>query len=67
MTDNDFIEEDWERQAQLDYAFVLEREYEMQAEYEQWLSKNRKPAKITILTPIENEVPSDTLPFWRIN
>jgi len=54
---------DWEREADEYFMFQIEYEQEMRAEYEQWLESQRKPAKITILTPIENEVPNNTLPF----
>ena len=54
---------DWETEANEYYMYQVEKEEEIKAEYQEWLDKQRKPAKITILTPIKNEVSSDPLPF----
>lgn len=69
-----FEQEDFERQAQLDYMYLKEREMEMQQEYEEWLEEealaNRLPAKIEILTkefkPIEHEDECNSLPLGRV-
>jgi len=59
------IDLDWEREADKYYIYQMEREEEIRAEYEQWLLTQKKPAKITILTPIKqkDEVSNHTLPF----
>jgi len=57
------IDLDWEKEADRYYMYQLEQEEETKAQYYAWLDKQRKPAKITILTPIKNEVSNDTLSF----
>lgn len=44
------INEDWEREAQKDFVYLLEQKMLMEEEYRQWLTKeeNRKPALIKV-------------------
>lgn len=45
-------EEDFEREAQKDYMYLLEKEMEEEEEYREWIKthEQRLPAKIKILT-----------------
>jgi len=44
------INEDWEREAQKDFVYLLEQKMMMEEEYRQWMTKenNRKPALIKV-------------------
>ena len=44
------LNEDWEREAQKDFVYLLEQRMLMEEEYRQWLTKeeNRKPALIKV-------------------
>lgn len=44
------INEDWEREADKDFVYLLEQQMLMEEEYKQWLTKeeNRKPALIKV-------------------
>lgn len=44
------INEDWEREADKDFVYLLEQKMLMEEEYRQWLTKeeNRKPALIKV-------------------
>jgi hypothetical protein len=56
MTDNRFIEEDWERLSDLDKMYLRERENEIWEEYQQWIDEQeRQPAKIVVNMPKEVE------------
>lgn len=67
MSEGHDIDLDWEREADRYYMYQVEREEEIRAEYEQWLDSQRKPAKITVLTPIKckeiYESKHNTIPF----
>lgn len=45
-----YINEDWEREAQKDFVYLLEQKMMMEKEYRQWMTKenNRKPALIKV-------------------
>jgi hypothetical protein len=45
-----YINEDWEREAQKDFVYLLEQKMMMKEEYRQWMTKenNRKPALINV-------------------
>lgn len=66
MSEGHNIDLDWEKESDRDYIFLMEHQKDIEDEYYQWLGKNKKPAKITILTPIKekkNEVSDNTLSF----
>jgi len=44
------LNEDWEREADKDFVYLLEQKMLMEEEYRQWLTKeeNRKPALIKV-------------------
>jgi hypothetical protein len=66
MSEGHNIDLDWEKESDRDYIFLMEHQKDIEDEYYQSLSKNKKPAKITILTPIKekkNEVSDNTLSF----
>ncbi len=45
------LNEDWEREADKDFVYLLEQRMLMEEEYRQWLTKerNRKPALIKVI------------------
>ncbi len=48
----DWIEEDWEREALKDYAYLLEAQYEQEKE-------EKRPAKIELITEKKTEKQND--------
>ena len=49
MSDNKFIEEDYERLPEMDKMYLMEKEYELWEEYQEYVdSQERLPAKVTI-------------------
>lgn len=60
------INEDFEREFEKDGVYLLEEKMLMEQEYREWLSKNRKPAKIVIVDKdkiLQNEPVRNLLPF----
>lgn len=60
------INEDFEREFEKDSVYLLEEKMLMEQEYREWLSKNRKPAKIVIVDKdkiLQNEPVRYVLPF----
>jgi hypothetical protein len=52
MTDNKYVEEDYERIPLLDKLYLQEREREIWEEYQEWIDdQERKPAKIVVIMP----------------
>jgi organic radical activating enzyme len=52
MTDNKYVEEDYERIPLLDKLYLQEREREIWEEYQEWVDdQERKPARIEIVMP----------------
>lgn len=51
---------DWEHEAQKDYIYILERQRDIEASWQEWEHKKRKPAKI-----ITNEILSRRSSFRR--
>jgi organic radical activating enzyme len=52
MTDNKFVQEDYERLPLLDKLYLHERESEIWEEYQEWIDdQERKPAKIVVIMP----------------
>ena len=52
MTDNKFVEEDWERIPYTDKMYLYEREREIWEEYQEWMDRqDRLPAEINIIIP----------------
>lgn len=50
MTDNEYIEEDWERLPEMDRMYLMERENELWEEYQEWCDeRDRLPAKVTVI------------------
>ena len=48
MSDNKWIEQDWERMAQSDEMWQMIREKELEEEYWRMQEKEKKPAKINV-------------------
>jgi hypothetical protein len=66
MQMNTIIGEDYEREFEKDSVYLLEEKMLMEQEYREWLSKNRKPAKIVVIDKdkiLQNEPVRDILPF----
>jgi hypothetical protein len=66
MQMNTIIAEDYEREFEKDSVYLLEEKMLMEQEYRDWLSKNRKPAKIVIIDKdkiLQNESVRYVLPF----
>jgi hypothetical protein len=66
MQMNTIIAEDYEREFEKDSVYLLEEKMLMEQEYREWLSKNRKPAKIVIIDKdkiLQNESVRYVLPF----
>jgi hypothetical protein len=60
------INDDFEREFEKDSVYLLEEKMLMEQEYREWLSKNRKPAKIVIVDKdkiLQNESVRNLLPF----
>lgn len=60
------INDDFEREFEKDGVYLLEEKMLMEQEYREWLSKNRKPAKIVIVDKdkiLQNESVRYVLPF----
>lgn len=60
------INEDFEREFEKDGVYLLEEKMLMEQEYREWLSKNRKPAKIVVIDKdkiLQNEPVRNLLPF----
>lgn len=54
MTDNKFVEEDWERLSETEKMYIWEKENEVWEEYQEWIEKQEKlPAKIIVKMPEE--------------
>jgi len=63
---NTIIAEDYEREFEKDSVYLLEEKMLMEQEYRDWLSKNRKPAKIVVIDKdkiLQNEPLRYVLPF----
>lgn len=61
MSDNIFIEEDWQRAYEMDKLYQREREIQMMNDYWEWFFKHeeeRLPATINVVVPKgeENEI-----------
>ncbi len=66
MQMNTIIAEDYEREFEKDSVYLLEEKMLMEQEYRDWLSKNRKPAKIVVIDKdkiLQNEPLRYVLPF----
>ena len=66
MQMNTIIAEDYEREFEKDGVYLLEEKMLVEQEYREWLSKNRKPAKIVIIDKdkiLQNESVRYVLPF----
>ena len=60
------INDDFEREFEKDGVYLLEEKMLMEQEYREWLTKNRKPAKIVIVDKykiLQNEPVRNLLPF----
>lgn len=60
------INDDFEREFEKDSVYLLEEKMLMEQEYRDWLTKNRKPAKIVIVDKdkiLQNEPVRYVLPF----
>jgi hypothetical protein len=63
---NTIIGEDFEREFEKDGVYLLEEKMLVEQEYREWLTKNRKPAKIVIVDKykiLQNESVRYVLPF----
>jgi len=63
---NTIIAEDYEREFEKDGVYLLEEKMLVEQEYREWLSKNRKPAKIVVIDKdkiLQNEPLRYVLPF----
>lgn len=65
-----FLNEDFERIPDMDKLWLLEKEAEWYAEWQQWLEEDKRsrlPAKIEILTPFpkleKHEIQPNVFPF----
>ena len=66
MQMNTIIGEDFEREFEKDGVYLLEEKMLVVQEYREWLTKNRKPAKIVIVDKykiLQNESVRYVLPF----
>ena len=66
MQMNTIINEDFEREFEKDGVYLLEEKMLMEQEYREWLSKNRKPAKIVVVYKdkiLNHESVRNLLPF----
>jgi hypothetical protein len=66
MQMNTIIGEDFEREFEKDSVYLLEEKMLMEQEYREWLTKNRKPAKIVVIDKdkiLQNESVRNLLPF----
>ena len=66
MQMNTIIAEDYEREFEKDGVYLLEEKMLVEQEYREWLTKNRKPAKIVIVDKykiLQNEPLRYILPF----
>lgn len=60
------INNDFEREFEKDSVYLLEEKMLMEQEYREWLSKNRKPAKIVVVDKdkiLNHESVRNLLPF----
>ena len=66
MQMNTIIDEDFEREFEKDGVYLLEEKMLVEQEYREWLTKNRKPAKIVIVDKykiLNHESVRNLLPF----
>lgn len=60
----DWLLQDWEHEASKDEIYAMERQHQMNLEWQQWEEeqayKRRKPALIKVLTPKKDEVTHNT-------
>lgn len=64
--DGHLVSDDFEREFEKDGVYLLEEKMLIEQEYREWLTKNRKPAKIVIVDKdkiLQNEPMRNLLPF----
>ena len=62
MSDNKWIEQDWEHEFQKDEIYSIERQKDIERSWQEW--EEKKPAIIKVLTQIKKkDEQHNTLPF----